>query len=185
MVPCPCSPRRARARSATSRTSFTPALTADSVSNAWALTPAMSRAIVVLPVPGGPQSTSDDSRSDSISTRSDFPAPSRCCWPTTSFSERGRNRAASGARLASRSSTAAANKSGPRATTAGYVANPPITLVGWRRQRLGDLPITLVGCQHSLRALHDLVVRRRVGEHEGTPALRHHRRQSRTVVGDG
>ena len=33
-MPWPCSPRRARARSATSRTSFTPAVTADSGSNA-------------------------------------------------------------------------------------------------------------------------------------------------------
>ena len=65
IVPWPCSPSRARARSATSRTSFTPALdTADSVSNALALTPAMRRAMVVLPVPGGPQRMSDDSRSD-------------------------------------------------------------------------------------------------------------------------
>ena len=72
--------------------------------------------MVVLPVPGGPQSTTDESRSDSMSTRSDLPGPSRCCWPTTSSSDRGRSRAASGARLASRSSTAAANRSGPDAT---------------------------------------------------------------------
>ncbi len=39
IVPCPRSPSRARARSATSRTSFTPALTALSVSNAFSLTP--------------------------------------------------------------------------------------------------------------------------------------------------
>ena len=97
--PGPRSPSRARARSATSRTSFTPALTAESVSNAFALTPATSRAIVVLPVPGGPQSTTDESRSDSIRTRSGLPGPSRCCWPTTSSSVRGRSRAASGARL--------------------------------------------------------------------------------------
>ena len=98
IVPWPCSPSRARARSATSRTSFTPAVTADSGSNAFSVAPATSRAIVVLPVPGGPHSTTDDSRSDSMSTRSGLPGPSRCCWPTTSSSERGRSRAASGAR---------------------------------------------------------------------------------------
>ena len=53
-MPCPCSPSRAFARAATSRTSFTPAFTADSGSNAFWVAPATSRAIVVLPVPGGP-----------------------------------------------------------------------------------------------------------------------------------
>ena len=94
MVPWPRSPSRARARSATSRTSFTPALTALSVSNAFSLTPATRRAIVVLPVPGGPQMMTDESRSDSMRTRSGLPGPSRCSWPTTSSSVRGRNRAA-------------------------------------------------------------------------------------------
>ena len=74
-MPWPCSPRRARARSATSRTSFTPAVTADSGSNALLVAPATRRAIVVLPVPGGPQSTTDDSRSASMSTRSGRPRP--------------------------------------------------------------------------------------------------------------
>ena len=44
-------------------------------------------------------------------TRSGRPGPSRCSWPTTSSSVRGRSRAASGARRSSRSSTAAANRS--------------------------------------------------------------------------
>ncbi len=113
IVPWPRSPRRARARSATSRTSFTPALTADRVSNALAETPATRRAMVVFPVPGGPQKTTDESRSDSIRMRSGLPGPRRCDWPATSSRDRGRNRAASGARSASRSSTAAANRSGP------------------------------------------------------------------------
>ena len=71
----PRSPSRARARSATSRTSLTPALTALSVSKAFSLTPATRRAMVVLPVPGGPQMMTDDSRSDSMSTRSGLPGP--------------------------------------------------------------------------------------------------------------
>ena len=41
IVPWPCSPSRARARSATSRTSFTPALTGRSVSNAFSVSPAI------------------------------------------------------------------------------------------------------------------------------------------------
>ena len=72
--------------------------TADSGSNAFSVAPATSRAIVVLPVPGGPHSTTDDSRSDSISVRSGRPGPTECSWPTTSSSDRGRSRAASGAR---------------------------------------------------------------------------------------
>ena len=55
IVPRSCSPRRWRARSITSRTSFTPAVTADSCSNARRVVPATASASVVLPVPGGPQ----------------------------------------------------------------------------------------------------------------------------------
>ena len=51
------------ARSATSRTSLTPAVTADNGSNAFSVAPATRRAMVVLPVPGGPQRITDDSRS--------------------------------------------------------------------------------------------------------------------------
>ena len=85
---------------------------------------------MVLPVPGGPQRMTDDSRSDSMSTRSGLPGPSRCCWPTTSSSVRGRSRAASGALRASRSSTADANRSGPRPHPPGYAPHPhqrPVT----------------------------------------------------------
>ncbi len=100
-----------RARSRTSRTSFTDALTADSGSNALAVVSAMSRASVVLPVPGGPQKITEDSRSSSMSARSGRPGASRWSWPTTSSRVRGRRRAASGAWWASRSRTAAANRS--------------------------------------------------------------------------
>ena len=75
--------------------------------------------MVVLPVPGGPQSTTDDSRSASISTRSGRPGPSRCCWPNTSSSERGRRRAASGARRSRRSVTAALKRSSATARCYG------------------------------------------------------------------
>ena len=52
IVPCPRSPSRWRARSMTSRTSLTPAVTADSCSNARDVVPATASASVVLPVPG-------------------------------------------------------------------------------------------------------------------------------------
>ena len=96
IVPWPCSPSRSLARSTTSRTSFTPALTALIGSNALSVAPAMSRAIVVLPVPGGPQRITEERRSPSISARSGRPGASRSRWPTTSSSVRGRSRAASG-----------------------------------------------------------------------------------------
>ena len=49
------SPRRWRALARISRTSFTLADTAERASKAAVVVPAMSRASVVLPVPGGPQ----------------------------------------------------------------------------------------------------------------------------------
>ncbi len=63
----------------------------------------MSWARVVLPVPGGPQRITDDSRSASISARSGWPGPSSWSWPTISSSVAGRSRAASGAWRARRS----------------------------------------------------------------------------------
>ena len=104
-------PSRSWARAATSRTSFTVAVTAESCSNALAVVRAMSWAMVVLPVPGGPQRITDDSRSAWISARSGRPGPSRCSWPTTSSSDVGRRRAASGAWRTRRSSAAAAKRS--------------------------------------------------------------------------
>ena len=109
--PWPRSPSRFRARSTTSRTSFTPALTALIGSNALSVAPAMRRAIVVLPVPGGPHRITEERRSPSISARSGRPGASRSRWPTTSSSVWGRRRAAKGARDCSRSSAAAANRS--------------------------------------------------------------------------
>ena len=44
----------------------------------------MTWASVVFPVPGGPQKIADDSRSDSTSTRSGRPGPTRSSWPTMS-----------------------------------------------------------------------------------------------------
>ena len=52
MVPRPCSPRSRRAPSTTSRTSFTPALTAERGTKRLAVASATTEARVVLPVPG-------------------------------------------------------------------------------------------------------------------------------------
>ena len=122
IVPWSRSPRRWRARSMTSRTSLTPAVTADSCSKALAVVPATARASVVLPVPGGPHSSTEDSRSCSTSRRSGRPGPSSCGCPTTSSIVRGRSRAASGAWLRRRSSAAAQNRSSRHARRRGRTA---------------------------------------------------------------
>ena len=95
-------PRRARSASAiTSRTSLTPALTAESPTKRAARPPgaafATSRARVVLPQPGGPQSSSEGSVPAPISARSGAPGATRCDCPAISSSVRGRMRSASGA----------------------------------------------------------------------------------------
>ena len=52
--------------------------------------------MVVLPTPGGPHST-NEARVPRASMRVSVPSgPSRWSWPTTSSSERGRRRSASG-----------------------------------------------------------------------------------------
>lgn len=78
MVAWPRSPRRLRARSTTSRTSLTPAVTAERVSKALAVVAAMTLARVVLPVPGGPQRMTEERRSASIRARRGRPGASRC-----------------------------------------------------------------------------------------------------------
>ncbi len=56
----------------------------------------MTRASVVLPVPGGPQRMIDWSRSRSMASRSGLPGARIASCPTTSSSVRGRMRSASG-----------------------------------------------------------------------------------------
>jgi hypothetical protein len=101
------------ASSTTWRTSFTPAVTADSSRKRRDVVRAMSIAIVVLPVPGGPHSTTDSGASPSTSRRSGAPRASRCAWPTTSSSVRGRIRTASGATRSAASRSAASNSESP------------------------------------------------------------------------
>ena len=78
IVPRPCSPMRCRARSITSRTSLTPALTALICSKTRLVLPATASASVVLPVPGGPQKIALVRRSCSTKRRSGLPGPTRC-----------------------------------------------------------------------------------------------------------
>ena len=70
----------------------------------------MTRASVVLPVPGGPHRITELSRSASTNVRSGRPGPSRCGWPTMSSSVVGRSRSASGACLRSCSCSAASKR---------------------------------------------------------------------------
>ncbi len=77
--------RRRRASSTTWRTSFTPAVTAESSTNRRPETVATRYASVVLPTPGGPHRITEpgaarraDSSSGSTSRRSGEPGTSRC-----------------------------------------------------------------------------------------------------------
>ena len=79
-VPRPCMPRLSRARSITARTSFTPAVTADSSTNARPVPSDSSDARVVLPVPGGPQRITETTGASAAAVsrvRSGEPAPER------------------------------------------------------------------------------------------------------------
>ena len=107
----PFAPSRSRARATTACTSALPALTAESSSKAAPVTEAIRRATVVLPVPGGPYRITEPSRSSSIVRRSGAPGPSRCSWPATSSSVRGRRRSASGAPEARARPAASAKRS--------------------------------------------------------------------------
>ena len=97
IVPWPCSPSRCCADARASRTSFTPAAVAESVTRCLEVVAANRRANVVLPVPSGPHRIAEQTRSASASARSAAPCPTRCSRPNTSSSERGRSRAANGA----------------------------------------------------------------------------------------
>ena len=110
----PLPPSRSRARAITARTSSTRAETAEISSNAAPVRSATMRAIVVFPVPGGPNRIIDGGRSSSIASRSAEPGPSTCCWPTSSSSVDGRRRTASGAFSAWRSRAASVKRSPTR-----------------------------------------------------------------------
>ena len=88
--------RRRRAASKIFLRSATPVKMALICTKARSVASASSRAMVVLPTPGGPQNTTEP-RLPSASIRPSGPSgPRRCAWPTTSSSRRGRRRSASG-----------------------------------------------------------------------------------------
>ena len=66
---------------------------------------AMTRASVVLPLPGGPEKITEGKRSASMARRKSLPGARICSWPTNSSSERGRMRVASGAALSAASTS--------------------------------------------------------------------------------
>ena len=92
-------------------------------------TPATSIASAVLPVPGGPYSSIEDTPPPSTSRRNGAPGPSRARCPTTSSRVRGRIRTASGARMSTTSDGAligaSRESSPPRRGSAVGSANSP------------------------------------------------------------
>ncbi len=97
-------PRASRAALIAARTSAVPELTAESCSSRAPVSPAIARASVVLPDPGGPQKIIENSSPRCTAARKTVPGPTISCWPTNPSSDRGRMRAASGASAASCSS---------------------------------------------------------------------------------
>ena len=75
----------------------TPDMTALRLKNSASMVRAITRARVVLPLPGGPQKIMEEKRRLAFRARHKRrPGPTRCSWPTNSLRLRGRNRAARG-----------------------------------------------------------------------------------------
>ena len=129
----PPSRPRAWASAIAARRSATPLDTADSCTKTDRVARATIRASVVLPTPGGPQKIADGTASRSIARRSGRPSPISASWPANSASERGRMRAASGARGVDRVERrrrveqAGAAQRGPRSASAWHGRS----IVGW------------------------------------------------------
>ena len=87
-VPRPSYLSRSRAPSRAALRSFTPLVTALSDTNSSSTVFASTRARVVLPVPGGPQRTTEPILPRSTTARNGPPSPVRCGWPTASSSVR-------------------------------------------------------------------------------------------------
>ena len=86
-----------RASSTTRLRSATPDITALRLTKWQCRAEAMTRARVVLPLPGGPQKIMEEKSRPALSDRHNRrPGPTRCAWPTNSFRVRGRIRAARG-----------------------------------------------------------------------------------------
>ena len=89
-----------RADSITSRTSFTPDVTAERVKNGRSNCVATILARVVLPTPGGPQRMNEGAFPVSKNFRNTPFLPTRCSCPIYSSIVRGRSRSAKGADMA-------------------------------------------------------------------------------------
>ena len=113
----------------TARTSFTPAVIAESSTNLRPGARAITCARVVLPVPGGPYRITEDGPAgpafSPANTRRGEPEVSRCSWPRTSSMVRGRIRTARGARDAERAERA---RDAEGREEAGSSAGAPIRL---------------------------------------------------------
>ena len=158
-------PERRRACSAsamTSRISLMPDSTALNAMKCARVVAAITRASVVLPVPGGPHRMIDRRRSCSIASRSGRPGASSASWPTKSSRVRGRMRSASGA---SRSVGGVAG--GSSANRSIRVPRVPLSrrLVENQRRRDGDVERF---DRSSHRNGHELVRRHR--RRSATPA---------------
>ena len=90
-----CRPRD-QAHCAVAASRFANTAVRKSLMNCASKASAIRRAMVVLPVPGGPHRMQLCGWPDSKAMRNGMPSPSRCCWPTTSASACGRSRSASG-----------------------------------------------------------------------------------------
>ena len=106
----PSSRRAASASAITALISLMPARTALKAMKWARVTVAIRRAMVVLPVPGGPQRMIDCSVSRSMAARNGRSGASSSRWPTSSSKVRGRIRSASGAPAAGRSGAFDSNR---------------------------------------------------------------------------
>ena len=124
--------RSSSAWSMTARTSFTPAVIAESSTNLRPGARAITCARVVLPVPGGPYKITEDGPAgpafSPANTRRGEPGVSRCSWPRTSSMVRGRIRTARGARDAERAERARDTEAREAREEAGSSAGAPIRL---------------------------------------------------------
>src|SRR5262249_18088210 len=106
----PLRPSSRRAASTAARTSLTPAVTAEIAVSVRLVAALTTYASVVLPVPGGPQSSSDIGASLSMRLRNGVPGAVRCLWPMTSSRVFGRILTASGAAARVARCSASSNK---------------------------------------------------------------------------
>src|SRR5690349_10623577 len=192
-VRVPFSARRSWAVAMAPRTSATPLITAESVMNSAPIASARIRASVVLPVPGGPHSSSDVSLPRDTERRSGPASPTRCPWPWNSSKLRGRIRAGSGCR--SGGGWKSASGRAPVTRRLGIAASLRAAgrlpgdadellvdeLVGGEEAQLARGPAALDAAERQLGAVGEDAVD---VDHAGLDAVRHARRLLRIVAVD-